>query len=173
MRSCMCNCCFLYCTRVIVGQHSHNLRYKLIPAEEDFSGAPAARMLGMTKDHGCNKLNLRLSVECGQRHHGSVTKRSSVVQQIRDATRHTSRKVSADPAQHHDSSTSHVLTTVIANSFNHHIHAAVPHTNPLACDTVDVSLATRRAVERNVADDHILFRNKRGIPGRNDDDLSA
>jgi len=50
---------------------------------------------------------------------------------------------------------------MIADSFHHYIRATVSHTKPLTCDTVDVSLATCRTVERDVADDDVLFRNER------------
>jgi hypothetical protein len=62
---------------------------------------------------------------------------------------------------------------MIADRFHNHIRTTVTNAKPSSRYAIDVTFATGGAVERNVPDDRILFRNKVGILWRNDDDLSA
>src|SRR5262249_25546938 len=81
--------------------------------------------------------------------------------------------IPAGRTKHDDPATRHVLTAVIADGLDDRMDTAVPHAEALPGHAADVRLPAGRAVERHVADDHVLFRHKRRAGRRVDDDLAA
>ena len=59
--------------------------------------------------------------------------------------------------EHDDAAAGHVLAAVVADALDDRDGAAVAHGESLAGQAADVRLAARRAVERDVADDDVLF----------------
>src|SRR5262245_16109319 len=61
---------------------------------------------------------------------------------------------------------------MITNRLDNNIRSAIANTKSRSRDAADVGFATRCAIESNVANDHILFRNERGAFWGHHDDLS-
>ena len=72
-----------------------------------------------------------------------------------------------------DAPAGHVFAAVIADAFDDGVRAAVADRESLAGDAADERLAARRAVERDVADDDVLFRRERRVDRRPDDQPPA
>src|SRR5256885_15641792 len=103
--------------------------------------------------------DLLLVVQTGERNHlfiASARKLSVLVEHVSNTTRHPGGKISSRRTKHDYPSTSHVFASVIANSFNHGRCSAVPHTEAFTRCAADVGFATRRAIEGDVADNHIV-----------------
>src|SRR5438552_686773 len=62
---------------------------------------------------------------------------------------------------------------MVADRFNDRGDAAVAHAKTFAGHAANISLATRRAVERNIANNDILLGNKGGLFRWIDDDFAA
>ncbi len=62
---------------------------------------------------------------------------------------------------------------MIANSFNHRRCSAVAHAEAFTCSAADVGFAARRAIESDVADNHVLFRDERCFARRVDNNFAA
>ena len=88
------------------------------------------------------------------------------IEDVGDAARHASGEVASGRTEHDYPAAGHVFATVVAHRFNHRAGAAVAHAEALAGHPADVNLAAGRAVEGNVADDHVLFRGKIGLGRR-------
>ena len=82
-------------------------------------------------------------------------------------------EIAAGAAEHDDAAAGHVLAAVIADAFDDRLRAAVAHGEPLAGDAAHERLAARRAVERDVADDDVLFGDERRGARRTHDDAAA
>ena len=95
------------------------------------------------------------------------------VEHVGDAAAHAGSEVAAGRAEHDDAPAGHVLAAVIADAFDDRQGAAVAHGEPLAGEPAEVRLAARRAVERDVADEDVVFRDERRPARRIDDDLPA
>ena len=88
------------------------------------------------------------------------------IEHVRDAAAHARREVAPGLAEHDHAAAGHVLAAVIADAFDDGTRAAVAHGEPLARDAAQVRLAARRAVERHVADDDVLFGHERRLGRR-------
>src|ERR1700722_9483567 len=62
---------------------------------------------------------------------------------------------------------------MVADRFDDGVYAAVADTKSFTGHAADVHLAGRGAVERDVADDNVLFRHERGALGRVNYDLAT
>ena len=76
-------------------------------------------------------------------------------------------------AEDQDAPGGHVFAAVIADALNDGVGAAVADGKAFAGDAPDVGLAARRAVERDVADDDVLFRREAGHARRINDQPGA
>src|SRR5690606_5147558 len=79
---------------------------------------------------------------------------------ISDATRHPRTKVSARFAKNNNSATRHILTAMIAYSFNNDTYARVSHGKSFARYTEDVSFTARCSVEHRITRNDIAFSGK-------------
>ena len=95
------------------------------------------------------------------------------IEHVGDAAAHAGGEVAAGPPEHDHAPAGHVLAAVIADAFDHRLRAAVADREPLAGNAAHERLAARRAVQRDVADDHVLFSRERGVGRRPDDQPSA
>src|SRR5690242_10560370 len=66
-------------------------------------------------------------------------------------------EVPAGRAQDDDAAAGHVFAAVIAHALDHRDGAAVPDGEALAGDAAEIRLSARRPIERDVADDDVLF----------------
>src|SRR5262252_8102156 len=73
----------------------------------------------------------------------------------RQAPRHARAEVGSGRAENEDRATRHVLAGVIANTFDDRSRTGVANGEALASAADRKQRATRSAVERNVADDHL------------------
>ena len=62
---------------------------------------------------------------------------------------------------------------MVADGLNNRLHAGVTDAEALASHAAEVSLAARRTVEGDVANNHVLLGAKGGAAGRVDDELAA
>ena len=83
------------------------------------------------------------------------------IKHVRDAAAHARREVAPGLAEHDHAPAGHVLAPVIADPLDDRVRAAVPHGKSLAGDAAQIRLAARRAVQRHVANDDVLFGHER------------
>ena len=95
------------------------------------------------------------------------------VEHVGHAAAHAGREITAGAAQHDDAAAGHVFAAVIADALDDGLRAAVANGEPLAGDAAHERVAAGGAVERDVADDDVFFRGKRGVARRTDDEASA
>ena len=95
------------------------------------------------------------------------------VKYISDPAAHACREVLAGHAQNHGPSACHVLKTMVSAALCHRCRAGVSHTETLACDTADISLAGGRSIESHIADDHIFMGNEPGAVRRRQDQFAS
>jgi len=88
------------------------------------------------------------------------------VEDVRHASAHAGRKIPARSSEHDHAAAGHVLAPVVADALDHGVRAAVADRKPFAGDAAEVRLAARRAVQRDVADENVLFRHERRLPRR-------
>src|SRR6185295_14011893 len=145
---------------VVVRDDADKLRQPLIPLQQNFSSADAAGVFRMSEDHVLDRLHLVTVFPTCELDHLPITtlrKIALFVEHIGNTAGHPSGEVAAGLAQHHHATTGHVLTTVIAQGFDHRVKATVTHTKPLTGNTGDVGLSAGSAVERYVSDDYVFL----------------
>mmetsp|Transcript_71799 Transcript_71799/g.198195 ORF Transcript_71799/g.198195 Transcript_71799/m.198195 type:complete len:281 (+) Transcript_71799:2077-2919(+) len=74
------------------------------------------------------------------------------------AATHARGKVAARGAQDRNTTARHVLAAVVAGAFHDRPSAAIPHREALGAHAAHEGGTPRRAIQRNVADDHVLLR---------------
>src|SRR6185503_11613939 len=92
---------------------------------------------------------------------------------IRDAARHARREVAARRAENHRAAARHVLAAVIADAFDDGLGAAIAHAESLGRAAAEERAPARGAVQRDVADQHVLFGLERRVLRRIDDEATA
>src|SRR6185369_3448107 len=95
------------------------------------------------------------------------------VEHVSHAAAHAGGEVASGRAKHDDAAAGHVFATVVAHALDNRAHAGVAHAESFARHAADVSLAARRAVKPDVADDDVFFRHERGTLRRIDNNFSA
>ena len=116
--------------------------------------------LGMARDHRSDEIDVLVLLERLQLDHPAIAasrKQPVVVDDVGDAAAHAGGEVAPGATQDDDAAAGHVLASVIADTFDDRVRAAVAHGEALAGDTAHERLAAGRAVERDVADDDVLF----------------
>ena len=76
-------------------------------------------------------------------------------------------------AEHDHAAAGHVLAAVVADALDDRAGAAVAHGEPLAGHAAHERVAAGGAVERDVADDHVLFRRRTRALARRPHDQAA
>ena len=112
-------------------------------------------------------------LQCNHLEVAAARKIARFVQHIGDAARHAGREVAPSRPEHDHAAAGHVLAAMIPDGFHHGLSAAVSHGEALTRHASDIRLASRRTVERHVADNDVLLRNKGGAHGRKDDEFAA
>ena len=79
--------------------------------------------------------------------------------------RHAGREVATRRAEDHDPAAGHVFAAVVADAFDDRMGAAVADGESLGRPAADKRLTARRAVERDVADDDVVFGHKARFAG--------
>ena len=80
------------------------------------------------------------------------------IQDISDTAAHAGRKVLSGCAEDNDTAAGHILASMLTDTLDNGVSTGVSDTETLSCDTVDVRLTARCAVEGNVSDDDVFFR---------------
>ncbi len=92
---------------------------------------------------------------------------------IGDAAAHAGGKVAAGIAEDDDPATGHVFAAVVANAFHNSLDAGVADGKPFAGFSADKGFAGGGAIEGDIADDAVFFRNESGILRGIDDQSGA
>src|SRR5262249_62215902 len=82
------------------------------------------------------------------------------IEHVRNAPAHAGRKVPTSSSEDDHTATRHVLTPVVADPLDNRQGAAVSDGKPLAGDASEVRFAASRAVERDVAEQYVAFRDE-------------
>ena len=98
---------------------------------------------------------------------------ASLIQHVADAAGHAGTKVAACGAENDDAAARHVFAAVVTDALDDGADAGVADGEALPGHAADVDFAGSGAVERHVADGHVLLGLERGGGGRIDDDLAA
>ena len=80
-----------------------------------------------------------------------------LVPDIGDTTRHTGREVTSGLTEDHHPAACHVLTAVVAGTFEHGDSTGVTHTETLTDFSVDIELTGGGSIETCVTCDDIVF----------------
>src|SRR5690606_4662771 len=89
------------------------------------------------------------------------------------SARHAGREIEARGPENHCAPTRHVLAAVVAHAFDDGFGAAVTYAEPLGRPAPEESAAARRAVQRYVADQHVVLGRERALGRRIDDQAAA
>src|SRR5690606_19047945 len=92
---------------------------------------------------------------------------------VRDAARHAGREVAAGGAEDHRAPARHVLAAVVADAFDDRARAAVTHAEALGRAAAEERASAGRAVQRDVADQHVLLGLEAAFARRVDDQPAA
>ena len=85
---------------------------------------------------------------------------SALVENIGDAAAHAGGEISAAGAEHEHDAVRHVLAAVVADALDHRGRSGVANGKAFAGDSVEEGFAAGCAVEGNVADDDVFFRQR-------------
>ena len=86
----------------------------------------------------------------------------------RHAAGHARGEVVSGGTDHHHDAPGHVFATVVAHALDHGLRARVPHGEALARAAAEEGPARRGAIERHVAEDHVVLRLVGRLLGRAD-----
>src|SRR5688572_8752460 len=95
------------------------------------------------------------------------------VPNVRDSARHAGREVAARRTENHGAAARHVLAAVIADALDDGLRAAVAHAESLGGAAAEERAPARRAVQRDVADQHVLLGLERRALRRINDEPTA
>ncbi len=95
------------------------------------------------------------------------------IEHVSDTSAHAGGEVAAGAAEHDDKALGHVFATVISQALHHGRCAGIAHGESLAGHAIEVSLTARRAIEHDVADEDVLFRQEGGFARRIHDQPAA
>lgn len=161
---------------VVQGHNSDKHREQVVEVAQDSVGNLGTSVVSVVLDER-TQLGDLLWVLDGTELDGTLVdlgaERMGHVEDIGDTTRHTSSKVSTGKTKDDNSSTSHVLTTVITGTFNNEVSTRVSDGESLGSDTSDETLTRSRTKEADISDDDVLFRLEGGSLGRVDDESTT
>src|SRR5262252_7485114 len=163
-------------TLVVGGHHLHELLDRHRPLVEDLRRDGRARVFLVQLDHLAQLDDVLVLFDGLEVDGARVALRGEVlvhVPDVRDAARHAGREVETSRAQDHRAAAGHVLAAVVADALDHGLRAAVAHAEPLGRAPAEERAAARRAVERDVADQHVVLGRDRALLRRIDDDPAA
>src|SRR5690606_30427199 len=109
-------------------------------------------------------------------HGAEIATRLEIAARIPDvsaAARHAGGEITPGGAQDHDAPAAHALAAVIADALDHRPRAAVAHAEALGRAAAEERAASGRAVERDVADQHVLLGRESAFARRVDDQPAA
>src|SRR5262245_56101498 len=95
------------------------------------------------------------------------------IQHVGDAAAHAGGEVPSRPPEDDHASARHVLAAVIADALDNGGGSGISDGEALAGDTADERLSTRRAIQRDVAGNHVVLRGERRATRRREDDPPA
>jgi len=95
------------------------------------------------------------------------------VKDISDTTRHTGSKVSACGSENENTTTSHVLATVVTDTLNDGSGTGVSDSETLSTHTTEEALTAGSTVKTSVTNDDVLFGLEDRVSGRVDDQATA
>ena len=96
-----------------------------------------------------------------------------LVQNISHPAAHASGEVAPCRAENHHPPAGHVFAAMIADGFDHGVHPGVADAESFARHAAKVGLAAGRAVERDVADNHVVLGFERRRFGRINNEFAA
>jgi hypothetical protein len=95
------------------------------------------------------------------------------VKDVRDTTRHTGSKVASSRAKNKDTTTSHVLATVVTNTLDDCRSTRVTDTEALSSDTAEEAGTASGTIQADVANEDVLLGTVYGVAGRVDDQTTT
>ncbi|MOA37932.1 hypothetical protein D3C78_1595710 [compost metagenome] len=104
----------------------------------------------MATDHCAKLFNLDLVLHLLQKHHFHVAAFHEIalnIKYIGDTARHTCCKVAARSTKHNNTSSSHILASMIAHTFNDDVGPGITNCKALSGNTADVCFTTGRTIE--------------------------
>ena len=128
--------------------------------EQDACGQLGASVVVVVLDETAQEGNLLRILQTRQLHHLGVDLTLEVVVQVQDvgdASGHTSSEVPAGAAEDNDTTASHVLASVVADTFDDCSGTRVADGEALCSYTAEEAGTARSAVEAHVADDDVLL----------------
>jgi hypothetical protein len=95
------------------------------------------------------------------------------IQDIGNATRHTSREVATSGSENDDTATSHVLAAVVTNTLNDGSCTGVSDGKSLGGDTAEEAATCSSTVQTDVSNENVLLCLENGRAGRVDDQATT
>src|SRR5208282_3661050 len=150
---------------ILSRQYSYKLRSVVVPLVEDPPRDRALRVLQVPHDQRMQLLEFVAIADRTQLDHPGVAarrERAVFVKHVRHTAAHAGREVTAGLAQNHDQAARHVLASMVADSLDDRVRAAVTHRESLAGYAAEERFTAGGAVERDVADNDVVL----GLEGR-------
>src|ERR1700756_607434 len=113
----------------------------------------------MVSQHSLNQLDIAIFFELLDPHHCRIKfgPEAFILIQDKDLTAtHTSAEIFSGLSEDHHDASGHILTSMVANSFDHRDRTGIAHGKPLAAHPVKVSLAAGCAIQYDIANDDVL-----------------
>src|SRR5579859_4532110 len=161
---------------VIFGHHFDELGSVVLPISKNCRRPRASGIGLVTLNHFPDLLNFIGPLQLLEPDHLQIAlarKLTSFVEHISNATGHPGSEIPPGSSKDDHTSACHVLATVVANGFNDRGHPAIPHAEAFAGHAADIGFPAGRPVERDIAYDDIVLRDKRGKFRRINDDFTA
>lgn len=98
---------------------------------------------------------------------------ADLVVDIGDATGHAGCEIAAGRSENDHRSAGHVLAAMVTHGFDDGLDAGIADAKSLTGHAADEDFTLGRAIQRNVADDHVLFRCKGAGCRRIQDEFAA
>lgn len=163
-------------TLVVSGQDLDKAGQSAVEVEEDTSSELRAGVVVVVLDQTADESDLMRVLNAAQLNHLLVDLALEVLVDVKDVsntTRHTSSEVATSAAKTENTTTSHVLATVVTHTLNNGGDTRVTDSETLGGNTAEETGTSSSAVQANVTDNHVLLGLEDRVAGRVDDEATT
>jgi hypothetical protein len=163
-------------TLVVGGQNLDETGQSAVEIKQDAGGELRAGVVVVILDQTAQESNLMRVLNAAKLDHLLVDLALEVlvdVENVGNTTRHTGGEVATSAAEAENTTTSHVLATVVAHTLNDGGDTRVTHSETLSGNTTEETSTSGSAVQADVTNDHVLLSLEDGGAGRVDDQATT
>jgi hypothetical protein len=147
-------------TLVIGGQNLDEARQSAVEVEENASSELRTGVVVVVLDQATHESDLMRVLDAAELNHLLVDLALEVlvdVENVSNTSRHTSGEIATSAAKAENTTTCHVLATVVTHTLNNGSDTGVADSETLGSHTAEEAGTSSSAVETDVTDDHVLL----------------